>query len=231
MIQAQLLKLKRTPFVWYLILSTAGILALFLLYNSLYSWKPVSERLQFLFEIYGAALPLLHGLTVFFMVNPEEQMSGMYDLLASKSRTGTFLTLISLVWGIESLRLMLVFLALGLTTGIEATGPQILLFAIGEIAISLLSIVFHLWLNLKSGVALSMFFATLELLQSVMYSNINIAGLWRYLPTAWPMVWKSDVIDQTWITNLPFWGSCVLIILLAAACFTLWFCRWEGRKK
>ena len=73
MIQAQLLKLKRTPFVWYLILSTAGILALFLLYNSLYSWKPVSERLQFLFEIYGAALPLLHGLTVFFMVNPKSR--------------------------------------------------------------------------------------------------------------------------------------------------------------
>ena len=108
MMQAQLLKLKRTPFVWYLIVSTAGILGLFLLYSSLYSWKPVPERLQFLFEVYGAALPLLHGLTVFFLVNPEEQMSGMYDLLTSKSRTGTFITLISLVWGIESLRLLLV---------------------------------------------------------------------------------------------------------------------------
>ena len=240
MMQAQLLKLKRTPFVWYLIVSTAGILGLFLLYSSLYSWKPVPERLQFLFEVYGAALPLLHGLTVFFLVNPEEQMSGMYDLLTSKSRTGTFITLISLVWGIESLRLLLVLFALSLTTGIggaggvsgiAATGPQIALFAAGEIVISLISIVFHLWLNLKSGVALSMFFATLELLQSVMYSNITITGLWRYLPTAWPMEWKSDVINHTWVTNLPFWGSCVLIILLAAACFTLWFCRWEGRKK
>lgn len=231
MIQAQLIKLKRTPFVWYLILSTAGVLAVFLLYNSLYSWKPVQERLQFLFEIYGAALPLLHGLTVFFLINPDEQIANMYGLLTVKNRTGMFMTLVSIVWGIESLRLALVFLISGIQSGIQMTGLQIFLFGAGEIVLSLLSIVFHLWMNLKFGVALSMFFATLELLQSVMYSNISIAGLWRYLPTAWTMEWKSDVISRTWNSNLPFWGSCVLIILLAVTVFTVWFNRWEGRRK
>jgi ABC-2 type transport system permease protein len=231
MIQAQLIKLKRTPFVWYLILSTAGVLAVFLLYNSLYSWKPVQERLQFLFEIYGAALPLLHGLTVFFLINPDEQIANMYGLLTVKNRTGMFMTLVSIVWGIESLRLALVFLISGIQSGIQMTGLQIFLFGAGEIVLSLLSIVFHLWMNLKFGVALSMFFATLELLQSVMYSNISIAGLWRYLPTAWTMEWKSDVISRTWNANLPFWGSCVLIILLAVTVFTVWFNRWEGRRK
>lgn len=231
MIQAQLIKLKRTPFVWYLILSTAGILAVFLLYSSLYSAKPVQERLQFLFEIYGAALPLLHGLTVFFLINPDEQIANMYGLLTVKNRTGMFMTLVSIVWGIESMRLALVFLISGIQSGIQMTGLQIFLFGAGEIVISLLSIVFHLWMNLKFGVALSMFFATLELLQSVMYSNINIAGLWRYLPTAWVMEWKSDVMSKTWNTDLPFWGSCVLIILLAATVFTFWFSRWEGRRK
>lgn len=231
MIQAQLLKLKRTPFVWYLIVSTIGILAVFLLYNSIYAWKPLADRMKFLFEIYGAALPLLHGLTVFFLINPEEQMANMYGLLSVKNRSGMFMTLLSLVWGIESIRMALLLLTLSLQTGIQATGTQILIFAAGEIVISLLSIVFHLWLNLKAGVALSMFFATLELLQSVMYSNINIAGLWRYLPTAWAMEWKSDVVGQIWNTNLPFWGSCVLIILLAVTVFDIWFCRWEGRRK
>jgi ABC-2 type transport system permease protein len=231
MIQAQLIKLKRTPFVWYLILSTAGVLAVFLLYNLLYSWKPVQERLQFLFEIYGAALPLLHGLTVFFLINPDEQIANMYGLLTVKNRTGMFMTLVSIVWGIESLRLALVFLISGIQSGIQMTGLQIFLFGAGEIVLSLLSIVFHLWMNLKFGVALSMFFATLELLQSVMYSNISIAGLWRYLPTAWTMEWKSDVISRTWNANLPFWGSCVLIILLAVTVFTVWFNRWEGRRK
>ena len=142
-----------------------------------------------------------------------------------------FMTLVSLVWGIESIRTALVFLVMGLQTGFRITGLQIFLFGAGEIVLSLLSIVFHLWMNLKFGVALSMFFATLELLQSVMYSNISIAGLWRYLPTAWTMEWKSDVINRTWNSNLPFWGSCVLIILLAVTVFTVWFNRWEGRRK
>lgn len=231
MIHAQLIKLKRTPFVWYLIISTIGILAVFLLYNSLYSGKPADDRMKLLFEVYGAALPLLHGLTVFFLINPEEQMANMYGLLSVKNRTGMFMTLVSLVWGIESIRTALVFLVMGLQTGFRITGLQIFLFGAGEIVLSLLSIVFHLWMNLKFGVALSMFFATLELLQSVMYSNISIAGLWRYLPTAWTMEWKSDVISRTWNANLPFWGSCVLIIILAVTVFTVWFNRWEGRRK
>ncbi len=231
MIKAQLIKLKRTHFVWYLIVSTIGILGMFLLYSSIYSWKPIADRLKFLFEIYGAALPLLHGLTVFFLVNPEEQLANMYGLLSVKNRTGMFMTLVSLVWGIESIRTALVFLVMGLQTGMQMTGAQILLFAAGEIVISLLSIVFHLWLNLKFGVALSLFFAVLELLQSVMYSNINIVGLWRFLPAAWAMEWKSDVLNQEWVMNLPFWGSCLLIILLAMAVFNMWFFRWEGRRK
>ena len=78
MMHAQLIKLKRTPFVWYLIISTIGILAVFLLYNSLYSGKPADDRMKLLFEVYGAALPLLHGLTVFFLINPDEQMANMY---------------------------------------------------------------------------------------------------------------------------------------------------------
>jgi ABC-2 type transport system permease protein len=231
MIHAQLIKLKRTPFIWYLTASTTGIIALFLLYNSLYSGKPADDRMKLIFEIYGVALPLLHGLTVFFLTGPDEQMANMYGLLSVKNRTGMFMTLVSLVWGIESLRTALVFLVMGLQTGIQVTGMQILLFAAGEIMISLLSIVFHLWLNLKFGVALSLFFAVLELLQSVMYSNINIVGLWRFLPAAWAMEWKSDVLNQAWVTNLPFWGSCLLIILLAMAVFNMWFYRWEGRRK
>lgn len=231
MIQAQFIKLRRTPFWWYLILSTIGIIAMFFLYNMIYLWKPLSERLQLLFEIYGAFLPLLHGLTVFFLLNPEEQMANMYELLSVKNRTGMISTLMSLVWGIESLRMILVFLALSMQMGVVITGLQILLFVVGEMIISILSIVFHLWMNLKFGVALSMFFATLELLQSVMYSNITIVGGWKYLPTAWAMEWKSDVVNLAWNTQLPFWGNCVLIIILVAAIISFWFYRWEGRRK
>lgn len=231
MIQAQFIKLRRTPFWWYLILSTIGIIAMFILYNMIYSWKPLSERLQLLFEIYGAFLPLLHGLTIFFLINPEEQMANMYELLSVKNRTGMILTLMSLVWGIESLRMSLVFMSLSMQMGAVITGYQILLFVVGEMIISILSIVFHLWMNLKFGVAVSMFFATLELLQSVMYSNISIVGGWKYLPTAWAMEWKSDVVNLTWNSQLLFWRNCVLIIILATAVIAFWFYRWEGRRK
>ncbi len=231
MIQAQFIKLRRTPFVWYLILSTIGIIAMFLLYNMVYPWKPLPERIQFLFEVYGAFLPLLHGLTVFFLINPEEQMANMYELLSVKNRVGMFLILTLMVWGIESIRMALVFTVMNFQMGVAITKLQIILFVVGEIVISLLSIVFHLWLNLKFGVALSMFFATLELLQAVMYSNITIVGYWKYLPTAWSMEWKSDVVNKTLDTQVLFWCNCTLMIIAAVFIFSIWFHRWEGRRK
>ncbi|MCR5640681.1 MAG: hypothetical protein K6G04_04925 [Lachnospiraceae bacterium] len=231
MIQAQLIKMKRTPFAWYLFLSTVGLIGMFLLYNVLYNYKPVEERLQLLFEIYGTFLPLLHALTVFFIINPEEQMANMYQLLSVKRRITQFLTLAFMVWSMESIRLLLTFGLVGLQVGMMVCGKQVLLFILGEALLSMLGVTFHLWLNLKFGVALSMFFAILELLQSVMYSNITIVGIWKYLPTAWPMEWKSDVMNQAWGGQLPFWGSCVGLIVIAMALFCAWFCRWEGRKK
>ena len=195
---------------------------MFLLYNMLYSWKPLSERVQFVLEVYVAFFPLLHALTVFFLINPEEQMANMYVLLSVKDRTGMFLTIIFLAWGIESMRMALVFLALSIQMAVHITGSQLILFVVGEMVISLFSIVFHLWLNLKFGVALSMFFATLELLQSVMYSNITIVGYWKYLPMAWSMEWKSDVTNQIRNTQFYFWCNCALMLVAAMIVFTIW---------
>ena len=231
MIQAQFIKLRRTPFSWYLAITTIGIISMFVLYNMIYAWKPLGERLQLLYEVYGAFLPLLHGMTVFFLINPEEKMANMYQLLSVRRRIRMFLSLTFIVWVIETMRLILTFAAVGIQTGIALTGKDILLFIIGEALLSVISILFHLWVNLKFGVALSMFFATLEVLQSVMYSNITIVGGWRYLPTAWAMEWKSDVVNQTWNTQLFFWGKCMMLILLAIVIFSTWFKRWEGRKK
>ncbi len=231
MIQAQFIKLKRTPFIWYLAITTIGIISMFVLYNMIYAWKPLKDRLQLLYEVYGGFLPLLHGLTVFFLINPEEQMANMYQLLSVRRRIKMFLSLTFMVWSIETIRLILTFVAVGSQTGIALTGKDILLFIIGEALLSVISILFHLWENLKFGVALSMFFATLEVLQSVMYSNITIVGGWRYLPTAWAMEWKSDVVNQTWDTQLLFWVKCMTLILLAIVIFSTWFQRWEGRKK
>ena len=231
MIQAQFIKLRRTPFSWYLAITTIGMIALFVLYNVLYVAKPVGERLQLLYEVYGAFLPLLHGLTVFFLINPEEQMANMYQLLSVRRRIMMFLSLTFMVWSIETIRLIITFAAVGMQTGFALAGKDILLFIAGEALLSVISILFHLWVNLKFGVALSMFFATLEVLQSVMYSNITIVGGWRYLPTAWAMEWKSAVVNQTWNTQLFFWGNCLLLIVVALVIFSTWFYRWEGRRK
>lgn len=155
----------------------------------------------------------------------------MYQLLSVRRRIMMFLSLTFMVWSIETIRLIITFAAVGIQTGFALAGKDILLFIAGEALLSVISILFHLWVNLKFGVALSMFFATLEVLQSVMYSNITIVGGWRYLPTAWAMEWKSAVVNQTWNTQLFFWGNCLLLIVVALVIFSTWFYRWEGRRK
>ena len=40
---------------------------MFVLYNLIYAWKPLGERLQLLYEVYGVFLPLLHTVVLIIL--------------------------------------------------------------------------------------------------------------------------------------------------------------------
>lgn len=228
---AEFIKLKNTSFWGYMVVSTIGIIAMFILYNCLYASKAINERITLLFEIYAMMMPLLHSITISYFVRQEEKILNMYRILAVKSRTEVFAGKILMIWGMETIRLLLIFLIVIVQLNTSMSSKLIVMYVLGEVICSVFSIVFHLFVNLKIGVSLSLFFGVAEVMQSIMYSNIDIKGGWKYLPMAWSMEWKFAVMNHTYLQEGMFWGSCVLIICMVMALAVFWFRNWEGRRK
>ena len=95
---------------------------------------------------------------------------------------------------------------------------------------NLIIYIFHLFLSFKFGLGLSLFWGVFESLQCILYSNIELKGITRYIPFSWSMNWVQDILsrqmfnygtEKIWIAALTTGG---LLLTL------LWFSHWEGRK-
>ena len=90
--------------------------------------------------------------------------------------------------------------------------------------------ILHLFLSFKFGLGLSLSWGVFESLQCILYSNIELKGVARYIPFAWSMNWVQDILsrqifnygtEKIWIAALTTGG---LLLTL------LWFSHWEGWK-
>ncbi len=91
--------------------------------------------------------------------------------------------------------------------------------------------ILHLFLSFKFGLGLSpCFWGVFESLQCILYSNIELKGVARYIPFAWSMNWVQDILsrqifnygtEKIWIAALTTGG---LLLTL------LWFSHWEEEK-
>lgn len=95
---------------------------------------------------------------------------------------------------------------------------------------NLIIYVLHLFLSLKFGLGVSLFWGVFESLQIIMYSNIELKGAAQYIPFAWSVNWVHDILNHTFWQNGIEW----LLTLILTACALLaaikWFSHWEGRK-
>ena len=92
--------------------------------------------------------------------------------------------------GIFSLTLLFTLFAIG--AGIMPWGlliQSVLGLAIG----SFVTYALHLFLSLKFGLGISLFWGVFECLQCILYSNIELHGLWRFIPFSWSVNWVHDV--------------------------------------
>ena len=90
--------------------------------------------------------------------------------------------------------------------------------------------ILHLFLSFKFGLGLSLFWGVFESLQCILYSNIELKGVARYIPFAWSMNWVQDILSRQ-IFNYGTEKSMDCSIndrwLVADL---IWFSHWEGRK-
>ena len=232
MMYAEIIKLRRTPFFWcHLLFPVAGAL-IFGYYVTSYVTQSEINRLRLILEITATVFPILASIMTGITVAPEEA-TGFYTLLSEEKRGRAIFTKLFFLWGMGALALLLLAVCFGAFSLLfeSAGGYGRFVLALSGMAVwAVVLYVFHLFLNLRYGIGLSVFFGVFESLQAIIYSNITLKGIFWYLPFAWQINWIKDVLQQGVNRHTAEWGVCALLTMTVIVVFVQWFLRWEGRK-
>lgn len=228
-------KTKHTPF-WAIHFCVPVIGALlFLAYYLLYGSTADSKKLKMILELTTMIFPLLISVIVGLNVALEEKASHFQTLLAAPSRYKNMLAKLTYLYGSGVFALFFLFLLF--VIGIHLLGMAdtvqfgtLIGATVGIAFCNLIIYILHLFLSFKFGLGLSLFWGVFESLQCILYSNIELKGIARYIPFSWSMNWVRDILsrqffnygtEKIWIAPLTIGG--LLLILI-------WFSHWEGRK-
>ncbi|MCI9400054.1 MAG: lantibiotic immunity ABC transporter MutG family permease subunit [Lachnospiraceae bacterium] len=234
-VHSELVKVKHTPFAAiHFCLPIIGAL-LFVAYYAMYSNIAGDKKLKLILEITATFFPLLISVVVGFNILLEEKASHFQILLAAPNRPGIVLAKLVVLYsmGILALLGLLVFFMFGIYFwGIVDTIQLGMLAqaAAGMAFYNLILYIFHLFLSFKFGLGISLFCGVFESLQGILYSNIELKGIWRYIPFAWSMDWVEDSMRNRILIHSTEW---ILITVLTTGSLFLvliWFSHWEGRK-
>lgn len=226
-----MLKLKHSSF-WIFQLSIVVLATFFLgTYFKTYIRQDEISRLKLVFEMLATVFPVICSISAAYLIRQEEQISGLYGMLAVPQRGKAICQKLVFVWLVESAEVMMITFVIGILSSAQSR-VIIKLIAIygGMTILSLFFLVFHFFLNLKFGMGVSLFWGIFESMQAVIYSNIKLSGGFRYIPFAWLMEWNRDVLENTLLSHQYFWYMCSVLLMVFLASFIKWFQSWEGRK-
>lgn len=234
-VHSELVKIKHTPFAAiHFCLPVIGAL-LFVAYYSMYSNIAGDKKLKLILEITATFFPLLISVVVGLNILLEEKASHFQILLAAPNRPGIILAKLVVLYsmGIFALLGLFAFFILGIYfLGIVDTVQLGILAqaAVGMAFYNLIIYIFHLFLSFKFGLGISLFCGVFESLQGILYSNIELNGIWRYIPFAWSMDWVKDIMSNRILTHRTEWISITVLTTGSLLLVLTWFSHWEGRK-
>jgi len=234
LVRAEFMKQRHTSYFGiHAVIPIVGAIV-FVFYFLLYQNVDELKKLRLLLELTATVFPLLISIIVGLNITQEKRASHFQRLLAVPDRRKILLAKFAALYlsGIFSLILLFALFAIGAGMGRTETIPWDLLIqsvlglAMGNFVIYAL----HLFLSLKLGLGISLFWGVFECLQCVLYSNIELHGLWRYIPFSWPVNWVHDVLNGKLATNVAQWILVVALSVGSLLAILHWFSRWEGRK-
>lgn len=233
-IRSELVKLWHTPY-WaiHVLVPLIGAI-LFIFYFVFYSSVNGYEKLKLITELTAMVFPLLISVIVGLSVSQEEKSSHFQTMLTVPNRCKTLLAKLSVLYlsGVISLVALYALFSIGASISITEVFPwTFMLQAVFGLAFgSFVIYTLHLLLSLKFGLGISLFWGVFECLQCILFSNIELQGIWRYIPFAWSVNWIKDVFSGRLVEHGLEWiviavlTDCILVAVL------FWFSHWEGRK-
>ena len=228
-------KTKHTPF-WAIHFCVPIIGALlFLVYYLLYGSTADSKKLKMILELTTMIFPLLISVIVGLNVTLEEKASHFQTLLAVPNRHKNVLAKLAYLYGSGIFALFFLFLLFVIEIHLWGMADTVQLgtligAAAGIAFCNLIIYILHLFLSFKFGLGLSLFWGIFESLQCILYSNIELKGIARYIPFSWSMNWIRDILSRQ-LFNYGTEKICIAVLTIGGLLLTLlWFSHWEGRK-
>ena len=186
-------------------------------------------------EITATVFPLLISVIVSLNVLLEEKASHFQILLEVPNRYKVMLTKLVVLYGAGIAALFYLFLVflLGVHFLKIADTVQLSMLvkaAAGMAFYNLIIYALHLFFSFRFGLGISLFLGVFESLQCILYSNIELKGIWRYIPFAWSMNWVHDVLNNGLSVHVTEWIWIAALTIGGVLLTLLWFSHWEGRK-
>lgn len=234
-IRSEVTKLRHTLFgTVHAALPPAGAL-LFILYFFLYRNTDGSRRLKLILELTATVFPLLISVITSLNILQEEKAAHFQTLLAVPNRGRLILAKLSVLYGFGTIALVglyaLFLLGIYIIGQTGVVPLTTLVKAVSGMALgSLFLYSFHLFLSLKFGLGISLFCGVFESLQCILYSNIELSGIWRFIPFAWSVEWIHDVQNGRLAAHSTEWISIIALTVCFLTAVIRWFSHWEGRK-
>lgn len=234
-VRSELVKLRHTPLLSiHIIVPIAGAI-LFTSYFGLYRSQPDYKKYKLMFEITATFFPLLISIITGLNTLMEDHTAHAQPILSVPKRKtvfcGKFLVLLG--GGVISLvSMVLLFSALVAIQGLVSYTPYpMLLETITVLAFgNIILYIFHLFIGFKFGLGPSLFLGVFESLQVIMYSNIVLAGAWKYIPFAWAIDLSHYVLDGKLSLHKNEVFIMGILTVIAFIAVTFWISQWEGRK-
>lgn len=235
MVNSELIKLKHTAFkAIHFFMPLIGAL-LFVLYFIIYKNVDDFKKLQMILELTATIFPLLISVIVSLNITLEEKASNFQTLLAVPNRKKIFLSKLVTLYGMGMLALFSLFFFFtvgvfffGLSETINFT--KLILSVCGIAIFNLIIYIWHLFISLKFGFGVSLFCGVFESMQCILYSNIELTGIWRYIPFAWTINWIQDITKNRLTNHTIEWVFIVVLTIIGLFLTIIWFSNWEGRK-
>lgn len=231
-LEIEIIKLKRTSYWIFQIGTTLICLIFFGSYYQMYSTQSENRRIHLIFEIIATLLPIICSISTAYLVKQEEQIANLYGMLSVRQRGRMICQKLLFAWLMGSCGLLMLTLEIGILSSQQSSVIFNLTgLYVGMAVFSLFFYIFHFFLNLRYGIGMSLFWGVIESMQAVMYSNINLSGVFKFIPFAWLMEWKQELLEEILIKNKAFWSMCILMLIVVFFSLVWWFKGWEGRKK
>ncbi len=234
-IRSELYKVRHTSFLPIHLLIPFGGALLFIFYFVNYQSVAEYERLKLLLELTAMTFPLLISIIIGINISLEEKACYFQRLLTATNRKICILAKLIVLYCSGMMALAILFgtftlciflLGISETVSFWVVIQAVLGIAYGNFIIYTL----HLFLNFKFGLAISLFWGVFESLQVVLYSNIELQGLLRYIPFSWAIYYIQDVLKGNLAEHMAEWFLIFLLTVSGLVIIMKWFHHWEGRK-